>query len=149
MAFHGLSIGALTGMSRKGRPLGGQAIHGSLGQAVAVDLQQGTALLDEMQCGLVLMLRSETGQLKSLSHFPPGARQKLIGPCGSAGVALHNNPVGMSGKIIKLTTPIKDAVAEVPAVFPGAFRKADGVEQGASFRGDCVWSCGLPGNTRL
>ena len=146
MAFHGLSIGALTGMGRKGGPFGCQAVHGSLGETVAVDFLQSTAFLDQMQCGLVLMFRSEAGQIQPLSNFLPRARQKLISPSRSAGIALHDHPVGMSGKILKLTASIKDAVAQVSAVLPGAFRKADGVEQGASFGGDGVGRCGPPGN---
>ena len=51
----------------------------------------------------------------------------------------------MAGEILKLAASIKDAIAEILAVLPGAFRKANGVQQCATFRCDGVLRCGLLG----
>ena len=78
VAFHRLSIGAPAGMGWEGGPFRCKPVHGSFGQAIAINLLQGSTLLDQMQRCLVLMLRIEAGQLEPVGDFLPGGWQELI-----------------------------------------------------------------------
>jgi len=143
MAFDGLSVGALPGVGWKGSPFWCEAIHCSFGQAIAINLRQCSTLPDEVQRCLVLVLRSKAWQVESESHFLPCGWQELISPCGCTGISLDDNTFGMAGEVLKLATSVKDSVAEIVTILPGAFGKANGIQQCATLRSNRVMRCGL------
>jgi hypothetical protein len=99
-----------------------------------VNFFESTPTLNKVQSGLVLVPWLEAGQLQLLGHSFPGLRQELIGPSCSAGVALHDHPLGMTREVLKLPSAIRDLVALIFTVLPGPLGEANGVEQGAALR---------------
>lgn len=105
---------------------------------MAIEASQRAALIDQMQGGLVLAGGAEVGQTKSLLCFPPGSRQELVGTGGGAGIAPPDGHLGMARQAGKAAAPVENPVTVMAAAHPGAFREADGVEQGAA-----LWTDGI------
>ena len=62
----------------------------------------------------------------------------MIGPCRGTDVTLNDHLFWVFGEILKLPASIKRAIAKIVTILPCSFSKANGVEEGASFRSDLV-----------
>ena len=137
-ALDRLAVGAGASAVGQGGPFGGQAFEHPAIETMAIEGGQSAPALHQVEGGHVLIAGTEIAQPQAAGHSVPGGRQKLIGTGGGTDVAAPHRDLRMAAQAGKQAAAVEQPIAPGSAAGPGAFRVADGGQQGPATGGEDI-----------